>query len=105
MLIERTQHLGAGHYQHSSDRLDDANAYKPKRVKTRIGDLDLSVPQTRHSAFYPHCLEKGLRSECALSVALGEMYVGGVSSRKVNKIVALMCGSRVSSQIRPLHNP
>ena len=68
MGIERTQHLGAGHYQHSSDRLDDANGYKPKRVKTRIGDLDLSVPQTPHSAFYPHCLEKGLRSECALSV-------------------------------------
>ena len=58
MGIERTQHLGAGHYQRSSDRLDDANGYKPKRVKTRIGDLDLSVPQTRHGAFYPHCLEK-----------------------------------------------
>ncbi len=88
----RTQHLSAGYYQRSSDRLDDANGYKPKRVKTRIGDLDLSVPQTRHDAFYPHCLEKGLRSERALSVALEEMYVGGVSTRKVNKIVALMWG-------------
>ncbi len=97
MLIERVQHLGAGHYQRSDHRLDYANGYKPKRVKTRIGELNLSVPQTRNSDFYPNCLEKGLRSERALSVALGEMYVGGVSTRRVNKIVELMCGTSVSS--------
>lgn len=97
MLIERAQHLGAGHYQRSDYRLDYANGYKPKRVKTRIGELNLSVPQTRNSDFYPNCLEKGLRSERALSVALGEMYVGGVSTRRVNKIVELMCGTSVSS--------
>jgi len=57
------------------------------------------MPQTRHSAFYPNCLEKGLRSERALSVALGEMYVGGVSTRRVNKIVELMGGTSVSSQL------
>jgi putative transposase len=99
MLIERAQHLGAGHYQRSDHRLDYANGYKPKRVKTRIGELNLSVPQTRNSDFYPNCLEKGLRSERALSVALGEMYVGGVSTRRVNKIVELMCGTSVSSQM------
>lgn len=99
MLIERVQHLGAGHYQRSDHRLDYANGYKPKRVKTRIGELNLSVPQTRNSDFYPNCLEKGLRSERALSVALGEMYVGGVSTRRVNKIVELMCGTSVSSQM------
>ena len=97
MLIERTQHLGAGHYQRSSDRLGYANGYKPKRVKTRIGELNLSVPQTRESDFYPNCLEKGLRSERALNIALGEMYIGGVSTRKVSKIIESMCGSSVSS--------
>lgn len=43
MLLERTKRLGARHYQRSSDRLDYANGYKPKRVKTRIGELDLSI--------------------------------------------------------------
>jgi len=99
MRIEREQHLGAGHYQRSNDRLDYANGYKPKRVKTRIGQLDLSVPQTRGSDFYPNCLEKGLRSERALSIALGEMYVNGVSTRKVTNIVEKMCGFEVSAQM------
>jgi transposase-like protein len=97
MLIERAQHLGAGHYQRSDNRIDYANGFKPKRVKTRIGALDLAVPQTRESDFYPNCLEKGLRSERALNIALGEMYVGGVSTRKVSKIIESMCGTSVSS--------
>jgi len=97
MLIERSQHLGAGHYQRSNNRLDYANGYKPKRIKTRIGELDLSVPQTRNSDFYPNCLEKGLRSERALNIALSEMYVGGVSTRKVSKIIESICGTSVSS--------
>jgi transposase-like protein len=90
-------HLGAGHYQRSRDRIDYANGFKPKRVKTRIGELNLSIPQTRSSDFYPNCLEKGLRSERALNIALGEMYVGGVSTRKVSKIIESMCGTSVSS--------
>jgi hypothetical protein len=56
MLIERSQHLGAGHYQRSRDRIDYANGFKPKRIKTRIGELDLSIPQTRSSDFYPSYL-------------------------------------------------
>lgn len=97
MLIERAQHLGAGHYQRSNNRIDYANGFKPKHIKTRIGELDLAVPQTRSSDFYPNCLEKGLRSERALSIALGEMYVGGVSTRRVSKIIESMCGASVSS--------
>ena len=99
MLIERAQHLGAEHYQRSNNRLDYANGYKPKRVKTRIGQLDLSVPQTRGSDFYPNCLDKGLRSERALNIALSEMYVNGVSTRKVSNIVEKMCGFEVSAQM------
>ncbi len=97
MLIERTQHLGAGHYECSGNRIDYANGFKPKRVKTRIGELDLSVPQTRSSDFYPNCLERSLHSERALNIALGEMYIGGVSTRRVSKIIESMCGTGVSS--------
>jgi len=57
------------------------------------------VPQTRDSDFYPNCLDKGLRSERALNIALSEMYVGGVSTRKVSKIVEGMCGFEVSAQM------
>ena len=99
MRLEREQHLGAGHYERNNERLDYANGYKPKRVKTRIGQLDLPVPQTRDSDFYPNCLEKGLRSERALNIALSEMYVNGVSTRKVSNIVEQMCGFEVSAQM------
>ena len=57
------------------------------------------MPQTRDSDFYPNCLDKGLRSERALNIALSEMYVGGVSTRKVSKIVEGMCGFEVSAQM------
>ena len=99
MLIQRAQHLGAGHYQRSDARMDYANGYQPKRVKTRIGELNLSVPQARNSDFYPNCLEKGLRSERALNIALSERYVCGVSTRRVSKIIESMCGMSVSSQM------
>ncbi|CAC9999792.1 transposase [Bathymodiolus azoricus thioautotrophic gill symbiont] len=79
--------------------MDYTNGYKPKRIKTRIGQLDLSVPQTRDSGFYPNCLEKGLRSERALSIALSEMYINDVSTRKVNNIVEQICGFEVSAQM------
>ena len=51
MRLEREQHLGAGHYERNNERLDYANGYKPKRVKTRIGNLDLSIPQTVIATF------------------------------------------------------
>jgi transposase-like protein len=59
--------------------------------------LPLKVPQTRDGAFYPQSLEKGLRSERALLLAIAEMYVQGVSTRRVKKIVEELCGLEVSS--------
>ena len=61
--------------------------------------MDLSVPQTRDSDFYPNFLDKGLRSERALNIALSEMYVNGVSTRKVSNIVEKICGFEVSAQM------
>jgi len=98
MLIERERYLGAGHYERTEERQGHANGFKPKTVKTRVGDLELSVPQTRDSGFYPKSLEKGIRSERALKVSLAEMYVQGVSTRKVAKITEELCGFAVSSQ-------
>lgn len=63
-------------------RNDHANGFKEKRFQTRLGPLNLRVPQVRGSenGFYPLSLEKGLCSKRALKVALAEMYVPGVST-------------------------
>ena len=66
-------------------------------MKTRVGEITLDVPQVRDSSFYSDALEKGLRSERALTLALAEMYVQGVSTRKVQAIVEQLCGMAVSS--------
>lgn len=63
MRLEREQHLGARPYERSPDRKGYANGYKPKTVKTRVGEIQFDVPQVRQGDFYPDALEKGLRSE------------------------------------------
>jgi transposase-like protein len=62
-----------------------------------MGAIELSVPQTRDGQFYPSCIEKGIRSERALKVALAEMYIQGVSTRKIAKITEELCGFEISS--------
>lgn len=99
MQAERQQYLGVAPYQHSPDRQGHANGYKPKTVRTRMGDISFAVPQVREGGFYPQALEKGLRSERALNLALAEMYVQGVSTRKVTAIVEQLCGTGVSSTL------
>ncbi|MFQ5381531.1 MAG: IS256 family transposase [Dehalococcoidia bacterium] len=102
MKCERTEFLGAGHYERNEGRQGYANGYKQKRVKTRIGELDLAVPKVRgleegSESFYPRSLERGVRSERALKLAIAEMYVQGVSTRKVVEVTRQLCGLDVSS--------
>lgn len=97
MKIERTQYIGAEPYQRTDQRRSYANGFKPKTVNSRMGKLELKVPQTRDGDFYPSALERGERSERALKLAVAEMYVQGVSTRKVAKITSELCGLEVSS--------
>jgi putative transposase len=98
MKIERGQALGAGLYERTDTRRGYANGYKPKNVDTRMGKLTVNVPQVRGDIqFYPSALEKGCRSERALKLAIAEMYVKGVSTRKVTDVLEKMCGLSVSS--------
>ena len=97
MRLEREQYLGARHYERTLDRQDYANGYKPKTVRTRMGEIQFQVPQVRQGHFYPDALDKGLRSERALTLALAEMYVQGVSTRKVAAITEQLCGTAVTS--------
>jgi len=86
MQAERQKYLKADLYEHSPERCGQANGYKPKTVKTRMGEITFDVPQVREGGFYPEALEKGLRSERALTLTLAKMYVQGVSTRKVAAI-------------------
>jgi transposase-like protein len=97
MKIERQQALGVGPYQRGEARHGQANGFKPKTLKTRIGPLHLAVPQVRGAEFYPSALERGTRSEKAWRLALAEMFVQGVSTAKVTKITEQLCGCQVSS--------
>ena len=98
MKIEREDALAAGAYQRTPDRKGYANGFKPKTVDTRIGRFAVDVPQVRGDVeFYPSALEKGCRSERALKVAIAEMYVKGISTRRVTGVLEKMCGLDVSS--------
>lgn len=102
MRIERGEFLGAGPFERTDERIGHANGFKPRRIQTRAGVLDLAIPQVRGlddgaPGFYPKSLERGVRSERALKLALAEMYVQGVSTRKVLAITEKLCGFEVSS--------
>lgn len=97
MQLERQRYLGVGPYERSPERQAHANGFKPRTVKTRVGQVTFDIPQVREGGFYPEALEKGLRSERALTLALAEMYVQGVSTRKVSAITEQLCGTEISS--------
>ena len=93
MKAERSAVLGAGPHERSPGRRGYANGYKDKTVATRVGELALKVPQVRGEVeFYPSALERGVRSERALKLAVAEMYVQGVSTRRVTEVLQKLCG-------------
>jgi transposase-like protein len=100
MKIEREQFLGASHYEHNKDRQGFANGYQDKRVDTQAGTLNLRIPKTAKHAdkpFYPQSLERGLRSQRAMMLTVAEMYVTGVSTRRVEKVMKSMGIESISS--------
>ena len=94
--IERAAPLGATPYERSAQRQGYANGHKPKTVLTRMGQITFAVPQVRNGDFYPSALERGSRSEQAMNLALAEMYVQGVSTRKVITVLQKLVGPEVS---------
>ncbi len=90
MRLEREQYLGASHYERSLGRRGYANGTKPKKIDTPAGTLTLDVPKTAGASkpFFPQSLERGRRSCHAVMLAAAEMYVKGVSTRAVEKVLA-----------------
>ena len=100
---EMTAHLGAARYERSDARQGHRNGYKPRRLHTRVGTLTLRVPQDRDGTFSTQLFARYQRSKKALVLALMEMYVEGVSTRKVTEITEVLCGTTFSkSQVSEL---
>ena len=100
---EMASFLGAGSYERNGERRGWRNGYKPRTLKTRVGGLELMVPKDRDGEFQTELFERYQRSEKALVLAMLQMYVEGVSTRKVSAITEALCGLEVSkSQVSAL---
>src|SRR5665213_141620 len=98
MREEVSVHVGAGRHDRNEERRGYRNGTKPRTLATRVGALDLSVPQVRGcEPYHPSMFARWQRSERALLVACGEMYFQGVSTRNVQNVLQEMCGLDVSS--------
>ena len=97
MKLERAKVLNAEPYERTEGRAGYANGFKDKTLALATGKVLLKIPQVRGLEFYPSCIEKGIRTERALKLAIAEMYVKGVSTRRVSDIVEILCGTEVSS--------
>src|ERR1700747_1408193 len=93
---EMTETLGAEKGERSEGRLGYRSGYYPRSLITRVGKIELKVPQDRQGRFSTELFERYQRSEKALVAALAEMYVQGVSTRKVKAVTEALCGHRFS---------
>src|ERR671914_3126808 len=91
-----TEHIGAAPSERSATRTGHRNGYKPRTLRTRVGTLKLLVPQDREGNFSTRLFSRYQRNERALCLALMEMYVEGVSTRKVKDITEALCGTSFS---------
>lgn len=96
---EMTEHIGAAPYERSSTRTGHRNGYKPRMLRTRVGTLNLLVPQDREGTFSSKLFGRYQRNEKALVLALMEMYVEGVSTRKVKEVTEELCGTSFSKSL------
>lgn len=88
--------LGADRHERSEERVGYRNGYRPRQLYTRVGPITLQVPQTRDGSFSTELFKRYQRSEQAFVLALMEMVVNGVSTRKVSNITEELCGASFS---------
>lgn len=93
---QMTEHLGAEAYERNEKRSGYRNGFRIRRIATRVGHLVLRVPQTRDGSFSTDLFRRYQRKEQAFVLGLMEMYLAGVSTRKVAKITEELCGSTFS---------
>jgi transposase-like protein len=96
---EMTEHIGAAPYERNVTRTGHRNGYKPRALRTRVGTLNLLVPQDREGTFSTRLFSRYQRNEKALVLALMEMYVEGVSTKKVKDVTEELCGTSFSKSV------
>jgi len=94
---EMDEALGAGKGERTASRQGYRSGYYGRSLVTRVGKLELRVPQDRQGRFRTEIFERYQRSEKALVAALSEMYVQGVSTRKVKAVTEELCGHEFSA--------
>lgn len=97
--VEMTEHIGAAPYERAQGRTGHRNGHKPRTLRTRVGALNLMVPQDREGTFSTRLFSRYQRNEKALVLALMEMYVEGVSTRKVKEVTEELCGTSFSKSL------
>lgn len=94
---EMENFLEAGPYERTETRRGYRAGYYSRRMETRVGTLTLRVPQDREGNFKTELFERYQRSEKALVSSMMEMYIEGVSTRKVAKVTEVLCGTEFSA--------
>lgn len=93
---QMSEHLTAAPYERSSGRTGYRNGYRTRSIYARIGKLVLRVPQSRDGQFSTELFSRYQRSEQALVLAMMEMVLQGVSTRRVEKVTEELCGESFS---------
>ncbi len=93
---EVTEQIKAKAYERSDERTNSRNGYRVRQLTTRVGTLELHVPKLRHGNFSTQLFKRYQRSEQAFDLALMEMVIQGVSTRKVAEITKKLCGTTFS---------
>ena len=88
--LEASAAVGADRHERSEERTNYRNGYRPRTLTTQLGDLALQIPKLRAGSFIPSILEPRRRIDQALYAVIMEAYIGGVSTRKVDSLVAAL---------------
>ena len=94
---DMTEHLKAAKSERTADRVAYRSGYYSRKLRMKVGTIELRVPQSRDGKFNTQVFERYRRSEKAFVSTLIEMYVNGTSTRKVGKIAEQLCGHRISA--------
>ena len=96
LLAQSTEQLGAAPYERTEERTAYRNGTRDRELTTRVGKLTLKVPRHRNGQFSTELFSRYQRSEQALVLAMMEMVINGVSTRKVELITEELCGEKFS---------
>ena len=106
-LMERQwdEYIGADEHERGEGRVSHRNGYYERDYTTRVGTFTLRVPRTRDGLFSPDIFERYQRNEKTLIASMLEMYISGVSTRKVSQIVKELCGKKVAKSFVSKRKP